>query len=284
MKYLNVIALCSALIIPVAANANTASYTLAQLNAVAQAEAKDQATSGSTRTGRWVPISEQLSVNMPINKTIDGQPREKGNVAALSARDLRMPLYSKDALPSQEEADAFGNLTITNVKFAPKNQKRKIGSLFQRRPKVHIYATVPAKATINALPQASGDAEWACLTEALYFEARGESLSGIFAVAEVIVNRRNSKKFPNTVCKVISQGAHRRNACQFSYKCDGHKEIYHEKKAKELVAKIAQIVLEQRAPKLTSGATFYHAKSVSPRWSRAFDRTATIGHHHFYRG
>ncbi|PIB24510.1 hypothetical protein BFP76_04730 [Amylibacter kogurei] len=144
--------------------------------------------------------------------------------------------------------------------------------------------TVPSKSQLAAMPVASGNAEWACLTEALYFEARGETVKGMFAVAEVIINRRASKRFPNSVCGVISQGSHRKNACQFSYKCDGHAEVYHEPRAYNMVGKIAKIALSRKASPLTKGATFYHAKSVNPKWSRAFSRTAQIGAHYFYRG
>ncbi len=154
----------------------------------------------------------------------------------------------------------------------------------RKKKQPQVFTAIPSKTTLNELPAANGNEEWLCLTEALYFEARGEKIPGIFAVAEVILNRRDSKKFPNTACNVISQGSHRKNACQFSYKCDGHKEVYREKKAKELVAKIAQIVLEDRAPRLTGGATFYHANTVRPRWARSFRRTATIGKHYFYSG
>ncbi len=142
---------------------------------------------------------------------------------------------------------------------------------------------VPSKSRLNAMPRANGNSEWACLTEALYFEARGESIAGMFAVAEVIINRKASRKFPNSICGVISQGAHRRNACQFSYKCDGMAEAYHEPRAYALVGKIAQISLERQQRPLTKGATFYHATSVNPKWSRVFARTARIGKHYFYR-
>ena len=66
------------------------------------------------------------------------------------------------------------------------------------------------------------------MTEALYFEARGEETEGIIAVAEVIINRRDSNDFPNTICGVIEQGSHKRNRCQFSYKCDGLHERFSE--------------------------------------------------------
>jgi len=59
--------------------------------------------------------------------------------------------------------------------------------------------------------------QWRCLTEALYFEARGENLVGQVAVAEVILNRVDSKSYPNSVCGVIQQGQSTRNGCQFSF-------------------------------------------------------------------
>ena len=58
-------------------------------------------------------------------------------------------------------------------------------------------------------PPIKGGQEWQCLTEALYFEARGEETEGIIAVAEVIINRRDSNDFPNTICGVIEQGSHK---------------------------------------------------------------------------
>lgn len=145
---------------------------------------------------------------------------------------------------------------------------------------------VPTKTELKAYPFKEGDQEWACLAEALYFEARGETIQGQFAVAEVILNRRDSKRFPNTVCGVISQGAKSAKApraCQFSYKCDGAPEVFKEKRAYKRVGKVAAIVLNGFARELTKGATYYHTTHVKPRWSRKFDRTAQIGVHFFYR-
>lgn len=140
-----------------------------------------------------------------------------------------------------------------------------------------------SRAWIDSLPKASGDAQWRCLSEALYFEARGESIKGQFAVAEVIANRVDSPNFPGTMCKVIKQGTGRKFQCQFTYTCDGHKEVVSEPKAFERVGKIARVILDGSPRELTVGATYYHAKSVSPSWSRKFNRTATIGVHHFYK-
>lgn len=148
---------------------------------------------------------------------------------------------------------------------------------------VPTFASLPTEAELANLPVATGDEQFACMAEALYFEARGESVKGIFAVAEVIINRAKSAQFPNSICGVITQGAHRHNACQFSYKCDGIADNIHERDAYRQVAKIAQLAMQQSVPKVTEGALYYHTNAVSPKWSRVFERTASIGVHYFYR-
>jgi len=132
-------------------------------------------------------------------------------------------------------------------------------------------------------PVAVGGPQWQCLTEALYFEARGETARGMFAVGEVILNRVDSDAFPDTPCEVINQGTGRRYACQFTYTCDGRPETINEPRSWERVGKVARILMDGAPRVLTGGATYYHTKAVSPSWSRRFPRTAAIGAHYFYR-
>ncbi len=139
------------------------------------------------------------------------------------------------------------------------------------------------RAFLAAQPRASGGAEWECLTEALYFEARGESVRGIFAVAEVILNRVDSTVFPSSICSVVNQGTGRRFACQFSYTCDGRPERVTEPAAWARVGKVARLMVDGAPRDLTGGATYYHTKAVNPSWARRFPRTASIGAHYFYR-
>ena len=133
-----------------------------------------------------------------------------------------------------------------------------------------------------AIPAHKGSKQWACLAEALYFEARGEEIKGQFAVAEVILNRVDSAAFPSSPCGVVHQGTGRRFACQFTYDCDGRAEIIRDKKAYVQVGKVAQLMLEGAPRRLTKGALYYHTKSVNPRWAKSFFKTATIGRHYFY--
>ncbi|PIE09610.1 MAG: cell wall hydrolase [Rhodobacterales bacterium] len=149
-------------------------------------------------------------------------------------------------------------------------------------------ATSPAaveysNAFLASQPAASGGAEWRCLSEALYFEARGESTKGIFAVGEVILNRRDSRSYPGSICGVVNQGTGRLHACQFSYTCDGRAEVISEPAAFARVGKIARLLLDGAPRALTDGATHYHTTAVSPSWARRFPRTAHIGVHYFYR-
>jgi spore germination cell wall hydrolase CwlJ-like protein len=148
-----------------------------------------------------------------------------------------------------------------------------------RSPRLIRYDT----AYLDALPKATGDEEWRCLSEALYFEARGEEVEGIFAVAEVILNRVDSPAYPDTVCDVVYQGTGRQFECQFTYSCDGKKETITDKVAYARVAKVARLMLDGAPRNLTGGATHYHTRSVHPRWSRVYPETVRIGYHVFYR-
>ncbi|MBL3569257.1 cell wall hydrolase [Rhodovulum sulfidophilum] len=136
---------------------------------------------------------------------------------------------------------------------------------------------------LDALPQAHGAAPWKCLTEALYFEARGETVKGQFAVAEVILNRVASPLYPDNVCAVVNQGTGQRNRCQFSYTCDGRAEHVSDQRLYARLGKVARLMLDGSPRLLTGGATHYHNRSVDPNWARRFARTASIGQHVFYR-
>lgn len=155
---------------------------------------------------------------------------------------------------------------------------------FKFRPKENPVEDITfSKAWLDQQPVATGDENFACLAEALYFEARGETVKGQFAVAEVIMNRVKSAQFPNSLCSVINQGTGRRYQCQFTYTCDGHAEVIREKQAYVRVAKVARLVMDGASPNLTDGATYYHTTAVRPRWSRSFTKTTRIGVHLFYR-
>ncbi|MDF1718840.1 MAG: cell wall hydrolase [Antarcticimicrobium sp.] len=154
------------------------------------------------------------------------------------------------------------------------------------RPKKSKAKPLPlsfSRAWVDAQPEPEGGDNWKCLSEALYFEARGETVKGQFAVAEVIMNRVKSARFPDSLCGVIRQGTGKRYQCQFTYTCDGHAEVIAEPQAFERVSKVARAVMDGVAGDLTGGATHYHTSAVKPRWARVYKQTARIGVHIFYR-
>ncbi len=179
--------------------------------------------------------------------------------------------------------DALFEQEQSTLQAAPKERMlRFLGGKRQTRTK-NVTKVQYTRAFLDTRPEATGGSEFACLAEALYFEARGETVQGQFAVAEVILNRVKSAQFPNTICGVINQGTGRKYQCQFTYTCDGIKEVIAEPRAFERVAKVARLMLDGVKPKLTEGATYYHTTAVKPRWSRSFTKTARIGVHLFYR-
>ncbi len=123
------------------------------------------------------------------------------------------------------------------------------------------------------------EAEMKCLADTLYFEARGESPKGQAAVAEVILNRVDSGRFPSTICGVVKQGSSA--GCQFSYNCGKPRPIT-DLAAYSRVQRVARAALTG-ARNLTDGATYFHTPQVRPSWSRRFVRTVQIDNHIFYR-
>jgi len=123
-----------------------------------------------------------------------------------------------------------------------------------------------------------------CLAEAIYFESRGEAVRGQMAVAQVILNRVFSGKYPNTVCGVVYQNAHRRLHCQFTFACDGIPDIVREPDMWERAKTIAAEMLDGKLwlPEVGK-ATHYHAYWVHPGWVREMTKMHKLGVHTFYR-
>jgi spore germination cell wall hydrolase CwlJ-like protein len=123
-----------------------------------------------------------------------------------------------------------------------------------------------------------------CLAEAVYFEARGEAVRGQIAVAQVVLNRAFSGKYPDTVCGVVYQNKHRHLACQFTFACDNNKDVIREPDMWERAQKIAKAMLDGQLwlPEVDR-STHYHAYWVRPSWVSEMKRMYKTGVHTFYR-
>jgi N-acetylmuramoyl-L-alanine amidase len=127
-----------------------------------------------------------------------------------------------------------------------------------------------------------------CLALNVYHEARGESLAGQYAVADVVLNRVDSKLYPNDICSVVKQarlwkGNPVRNKCQFSWYCDGKSDEPESQHAWMISVEVAISILHYGKYRgITEGATHYHTDYVSPRWNRDMHLIGRIGDHIFY--
>ena len=123
-----------------------------------------------------------------------------------------------------------------------------------------------------------------CLTEAIYFEARGEAVRGQIAVAQVVMNRTFSGFYPNTVCGVVYQNKHRHMACQFTFACDNNPDVVTEPEMWDRAKKISKAMLDGQIwlPEVDR-STHYHAYYVRPSWVNEMKRMYKFGVHTFYR-
>lgn len=121
------------------------------------------------------------------------------------------------------------------------------------------------------------DSDQECVATAVYFEARGEPVEGQLAVAEVVLNRAASGKYPASVCAVVKQAA------QFSFVRQGKiPPVAKSSEAWRKAVAIAHIAWERLAQQIGSDVLWYHANYVSPGWGRRLKRVAQIGAHIFY--
>ena len=144
-----------------------------------------------------------------------------------------------------------------------------------------------------------------CLAQNIYFEAKSEPLAGQYAVADVVLNRVNDTRYPNTICKVVREGPIKeswktrqhadlpdseriyhpiKHRCQFSWYCDGKADTIRDSDAWRMAQIIAyKIVHTEKMRGITEGATHYHADYVSPKWATSIQLVGSISTHIFYR-
>jgi spore germination cell wall hydrolase CwlJ-like protein len=126
--------------------------------------------------------------------------------------------------------------------------------------------------------------EFRCMATAIYFEARGESVKGQIAVGQVIMTRVRSMFYPSTICGVVFQGQWNKNACQFSFACDGVPDTPKNRKQWDTALDVAKNVISGKVYLDEVGdATHYHATYVSPDWKKMVKRITKIGVHIFYK-
>ncbi len=160
--------------------------------------------------------------------------------------------------------------------------------LAEAAPKPQLPAPVQAAIKVSAAQpfhlrgalEQSRDLE--CLTQAVYYEARGESFAGQKAVAQVILNRVRHPSFPKTICGVVFQGV-RDGGCQFTFACDGQPHHRLENASWRRSESVAAEALEGEVMAEVGDATHFHAAGRTSDLSAGLMKVAQIGAHVFYR-
>ena len=161
----------------------------------------------------------------------------------------------------------------------------------------------------------NAEEELKCMAENIYFEGRAEPMSGKVAIANVVMNRVMSDRHPNTICEVVHEGPHReswktrgkdvpdsdrkffpiRNKCDFSWYCDGKKDIVWVSYMDGTIIEanmtawrdsihVALFVMSDQIGDNTDGADHYYNYNISnPYWVGAMDESVIIGNHRFMK-
>jgi spore germination cell wall hydrolase CwlJ-like protein len=141
----------------------------------------------------------------------------------------------------------------------------------------------PAAAPFHYPGALEGSRELDCLTQAVYYEARGETPGGQAAVAQVVINRARNPRFPQSICGVVFQRAASGRSCQFSFACDGSTLKAREPRAWRRAQTIASRALDGYVMAEVGSATHFHTTNVSPAWGPKLMRVAQVGMHVFYK-
>jgi spore germination cell wall hydrolase CwlJ-like protein len=201
----------------------------------------------------------------------------------------------KRARAQKLEAESLTDIPAVTTAYAPAvtPQENAMASAFAA---VLRSATGGARVPIRL---AKGDHKWAddplpkysyskaerhCLANGVYFEARGEPILGQKAVAQVILNRVRNPAYPNSICGVVYQNQRKRNACQFSFACDGIRDRVNSPKHWRHAVNVANSAIDGKFWLRSVGsASHYHADYVWPKWRRKMRKMTKIGRHIFYR-
>ena len=195
---------------------------------------------------------------------------------------LLIPFAVRATVPAADartSATGDANETVTIVTVA---EIESVPAPMSTLSAVH-NAALPDGFEISPDDYDISEEDYTYLALAIYFEARSEPIAGQKAVAEVVLNRVQDKRFPGSVCGVVLQNEKCRHRCQFSFACDGRSDRPQERRSWEQAREVPAVVAAGVARRMTGAATHYHATYVRPSWAKRLERTVQVGRHVFYR-
>lgn len=249
------------------------------LDLFAQAEAGPQAIAPR-------PVTTAIQTPTDSQRRADLNARLRGMIAegkggrladatppsrSVRARDVRATPVVRRPQSTVRTSTVESAATIAPPAYDPSKARPLSAARGYRAPRLDL--STPANVPGDPL---------ACLTQAIYYEARNESEEGQAAVAEVVLNRAGSGRYPRDICQVVYQRNSR--TCQFTFTCDGsigRSPINMTAWAR--AERIARSVYAGEAKALLPRSSVnYHANYVRPTWSRRMERVRRIGAHIFY--
>lgn len=213
-------------------------------------------------------------------------------ISLLSSHEVRTRLLSLVSVHQNEAA--FEQRIITDnekqellqITAKPTAQPEATGEEAKQLNEKIPFSSVPVSAARPFhLPRVEATTEQTalkCLTQAIYYEAGFEPVTGRRAVAQVVLNRLRHPAFPKSVCGVVYQGSSA-PGCQFSFTCDGSLQRAPQRAAWLAAESIARSALHGQVEPSVGASTHYHANYVAPYWAPRLVKLAQIGAHLFYR-
>ncbi|WP_425359461.1 cell wall hydrolase [Cohaesibacter intestini] len=256
----------------------------------APADATSEAVTIATLPRMRAPREEENKVSQPLDVTPVVAALEAKHEAAIQQEQTAQTKNEGLTLAKSKAVRAELQLaSLSGDKDVVEEKKSPFASWFNFSSKKKKVAKIDARGehawVTNPLPKSSfSKKQKTCLANAIYFESRSEPVAGQTAVAQVVMNRVKNPTYPNTICGVVYQNKHRRNACQFSFACDRIPDRIRSKEAWDTAWKVAnQVVNGEVWMKSIGSSTHYHATYVRPRWARTMKRLKKIGLHVFYK-
>jgi len=225
---------------------------------------------GSFRAGRWTAALLALVAMFSTTAHAATESNVQQTVATAAPVQAETQARVQLSFPAVAPTPAYAQLTVVVQQAAP------------AAPEPAPFGAAPVQRTLSELVstfvnRGNQDEEQLCLAKAVYFEARGESLEGQLAVAEVVLNRAASGRYPSTLCGVITQRS------QFSFIRRGRfPSVDQSCTAWQTALAIADVARSQLIDQIPSNVLWYHANYVSPSWGRRLTKVTQIGAHIFY--
>lgn len=200
------------------------------------------------------------------------------NAVAVVSPAIAQPESLQVVLPVQSAPLAAGAPTITvDPVVSTETAPTIIPVVIATAPVARTERATLAQLVAEHRSSEVVDRERECLAGAIYFESKGEPLSGQVAVGQVIANRAKSGRFPTSYCGVVFQRS------QFSFvRGRALPPIPRSSAHWKTAVAVAHIVANDLTDAVVPKALFFHARYVSPNWKR-MSKVATVGNHVFYR-